>query len=274
MSITEAFILGAVQGATEFLPVSSSGHLAITSALLGVENTSLAFTIILHLGTLLAIVIAYKESVFNLIRSFFMMVGDVFRGKGFGFKEDKYRWYIVLLIVASIPAGIVGVFFGDVIDALFSSVYFVIITLSVTGVILIVGERIGAKAANKNIEDLSPVQAFGVGLFQMCAVLPGISRSGTTTVGGLTFGLKKDEALELSFLMALPAILGSLLLDIKDIIGTVMDLSVSVVGVGFVTSLVVGYFSINFFKKVVKKGSMAIFSIYLWVLSFMLLIIL
>lgn len=273
MSISEALILGIIQGATEFLPVSSSGHLAITSHLLGVENNSLAFTIILHLGTLLAIMIAYKESVWGLIREFFLMMKDLFTGKGFGFKKSKYRWYIVLLIVASIPAGIVGVFFGDIIDSLFSSVYFVVITLSLTGIILVIGEKIGAKAT-KNIEDLSPLQAFGVGIFQMFAVLPGISRSGTTTVGGLTLGLKKDEALELSFLMALPAILGSLLLDIKDVIGTVMDLSIPVVGVGFISSLVVGYFSINFFKKVVKKGSMMVFSVYLWCLSAILLIIL
>ncbi len=273
MSIIEALILGIIQGATEFLPVSSSGHLAITSHLLGVENNSLAFTIILHLGTLLAIMIAYKESIWGLIREFFLMMKDLFTGKGFCLDKSKYRKYIVLLIVASIPAGIVGVFFSDIIDALFSSVYFVVITLSVTGIILIAGEKISSKST-KNIEELTPVQAFGVGLFQMCAVLPGISRSGTTTVGGLTIGLKREEALEFSFLMALPAILGSLLLDIKDILGTVMDLSVPVVGVGFISSLIVGYLSINFFKKVVKKGSMMIFSVYLWCVSAVLLIIL
>ncbi len=273
MSIKEALILGIIQGATEFLPVSSSGHLAITSALLGVENNSLAFSIILHLGTLIAIMIAYKESVWGLIREFFLMTGDVIKGKGFNLKKSKYRTYIPLLIVASVPAGIVGVFFGDLIDSLFSSVYFVIITLSVTGIILIVGEKIGAKAT-KNIEELSPVQAFGVGVFQMFAVLPGISRSGTTTVGGLTLGLKREEALEFSFLMALPAILGSLLLDIKDVIGTVMELSFPVVGIGFISSLIVGYFSIGFFRKVVKKGSMMVFSIYLWCLSAVMLVIL
>lgn len=273
MSIKEALILGIIQGATEFLPVSSSGHLAITSHLLGVENNSLAFSIILHLGTLIAIMVAYRQSVWGLIKEFFLMMGDVFKGRGFCLGKSKYRKYIPLLIVASIPAGIVGVFFGDVIDALFSSVYFVIITLSLTGIILIVGEKIGSKAT-KNIEDLSPMKAFGVGIFQMFAVLPGISRSGTTTVGGLTLGLKREEALEFSFLMALPAILGSLLLDIKDIIGTVMELSLPVVGIGFVSSLIVGYLSIGFFKKVVKQGSMMIFSVYLWCLSAVMLIIL
>lgn len=273
MGIKEALILGIIQGATEFLPVSSSGHLAITSALLGVENNSLAFSIILHFATLIAIMIAYKESVWGLIREFFLMCGDFIKGKGFCMEKSKYRKYIPLIIVASVPAGIVGVFYGDVIDALFSSVYFVIITLSLTGIILITGEKIGAKST-KNIEEISPAKAFGVGLFQMFAVLPGISRSGTTTVGGLFFGLKREEALEFSFLMALPAILGSLLLDIKDVIGTVADLSLPVVGVGFVSSFVVGYLSIGFFKKVVKNGSMMVFSIYLWCLSAVMLIVL
>ena len=173
MSITDALILGIVQGATEFLPVSSSGHLAITAELLGVENNSLAFSIILHLGTLLSIMIAYRESVWGLIREFFLMIKDLFTKKSFCMEKSKYRKYIPLLIVASVPAGIVGVFFGDFIDMLFSSVYFVVITLSVTGIILIVGEKIGQKA-DKNIEQLSLTKAFGVGLFQMFAVLPGI----------------------------------------------------------------------------------------------------
>lgn len=266
MNFFEALLLGVIQGLTEFLPVSSSGHLAVAQWFFGVENSSLTFAIILHLGTFLAIVIAYWRSVVNMIKEFFLMLGDLFRGRGFGFKDHKYRKYIALLVVASIPAGIVGVLFSDYIDSAFSSIYFVCAAFVVTGFILLFGSRL-AKKNNGELSELSYPKAFGVGLFQMCAVLPGISRSGTTTVGGMSMGLKKEDALELSFLMALPAILGSLLLELKDVLGTVADISLPICAVGFFAAFIVGLFSIWLYRKIVINGSTLIFSIYLWVLA-------
>ena len=190
MSIFEAILLGVVQGATEFLPVSSSGHLVIAQTLFGIENSNLAFAIILHLGTFFAIVAAYHTSVFQLIKEFFLMLWDLVRFKGANLKKSKYRYYIVYIIIASIPAGIAGVLFNDQIETAFSSIYIVCVTLFLTGFILLLGERIGRRNQG-HIEKLGPVKSFVVGLFQMCAIMPGISRSVTTMTVVLLMGLKK-----------------------------------------------------------------------------------
>lgn len=270
MSILQAIILGFVQGATEFLPVSSSGHLVIAQTLFGLINNNLAFDIMLHLGTFFAIVVAYHTSVFNLIKEFFLMLFDVIRFKGLNLKKSKYRYYIVYILIATIPATIVGVFFNDYIEAAFSSIYLVSFTLFITGIILFFGEKFG----NKNqgaIEKLGPTRSFIVGLFQMAAIIPGISRSGTTMTGGIFCGLKKEEALEFSFLMALPAILGSVLLNFSDIKG-IMETSMTPIIAGFITAFIIGYLSIKLFNLVVKKGSLLYFSVYCWIVSLLLIV--
>jgi undecaprenyl-diphosphatase len=266
MSLFEAFILGLIQGLTEFLPVSSSGHLVIAQHLFHIEEGNLAFAIILHLGTFLSIVIAYHESVLQMVKEFFLMLYDLVRLKGFGFHKSKYRYYILYVVIASIPAAIVGILFDDYIEAAFSSVFIVSLMFIVTAILLYLGERSGNQ--NKGtIENLGIGKSFFIGLFQMCAITPGLSRSGTTLTGGLFSGLKRDEALEMSFLMALPAILGSLLLEIKDVIEATVSISLPIVAVGFITSLVVGLFSISLFRRIVKQGRMIVFSIYLVILS-------
>ena len=142
-------------------------------------------------------------------------------------------------------------------------------TLFLTGFILLLGERISANN-QKEIQQLGLGKSFLVGLFQMVAILPGISRSGTTMVGGLVCGLKKEEALEFSFLLALPAILGSMLLEMKSIVTMLADISVIPVVCGFLTALIVGYFSIKLFNLIVKKGHLVYFSIYCWTVGLIL----
>lgn len=266
MSILEAFVLGLVQGLAEFLPISSSGHLVIVQALFGIEENNLAFAIILHLGTFFAIVAAYWDTVKNLIIEFFKMLGDLFKGKGLGLKEHKYRRYIIYIIIGCIPAGVVGVLLNDLFEALFSSVLVVCIMLIITGFILMLSEKLSEKN-QLELKDLGYKKSFMVGLFQMCAIMPGLSRSGTTMTGGLVMGLKKDDALEFSFLLALPTILGSVILDLGDIASAIAQISIMPVLVGFVTAMVVGYLSIVLFKKVVKQGSLISFSVYCWVVA-------
>ncbi len=271
MSVLEALISGFVQGATEFLPVSSSGHLVILQTIFGMSDNNLEFAIILHMGTFLAIVAAYHNSVFQLIKEFFLMLFDLIRFKGLNLKKSKYRYYIVYIIIATIPAAVVGFLFDDFISEAFSSIHMVSITLFITGFILLFGEKIGKN--NKGvIEKLGAGKSVIVGLFQMCAILPGISRSGTTMTGGLFCGLKKEDALEFSFLLALPAILGSLILKLKDVIGTVIDTSLLPIAAGFLASLVVGYLSIKLFNLIVKKGSLLYFSVYCWIVSLLLIV--
>ncbi len=271
MSILESIVLGFVQGAAEFLPISSSGHLVIVQALFGITQNNLAFTILLHLATFFAIFAAYYKSVISLIKEFFLMLFDIVTLKGPQLKKSKYRYYIIYIIIATIPAGIAGVLLDSYIESAFSSVLVVSIMLIVTGFVLLLGEKLSALGSQK-IEELGPVKSFLVGLFQMCAIMPGLSRSGTTMTGGIVMGLSKDEALEFSFLLALPTILGSVILKAKDVVAAVQDISIVACLAGFVTALVVGYCSILLFKKIVKKGSLISFSVYCWVLGLLLLL--
>lgn len=271
MTVLEALVSGFVQGATEFLPISSSGHLVILQTIFGMNDNNLEFAIILHMGTFFAIIAAYHNSVFQLIKEFFLMIFDLIRLKGLNLKKSKYRYYIIYIIIATIPAAVVGFLFDDFISEAFSSIHMVSITLFITGFILLFGEKIGKN--NKGvIEKLGAGNSVVVGLFQMCAILPGISRSGTTMTGGLFCGLKKEDALEFSFLLALPAILGSLILKLKDVIGTVVNTSLLSIAVGFFVSLLVGYLSIKLFNLVVKKGSLLYFSVYCWIVSLLLIV--
>ncbi len=261
MSIWEAVILGLVQGAAEFLPISSSGHLVIAEAVFGISGGNLAFTIILHLATFFAVVAAYFETVKNMVIEFFKMLFDLVTFKGLCLDKSKYRRYIIYVIIGCIPAGIVGVLFDDYIETAFSSLLVVGCMLIITGGILILGERVG-KNNTLPLEKCGPLKAFITGLFQMCAVMPGLSRSGTTLTGGLVCGIKREDALEFSFLLSLPATLGSVVLKLGDIGDTLKETSMLSVAAGFVTALVVGCLSIALFKKTVKKGSFMGFAAY------------
>lgn len=271
MTTIQAVILGVIQGLTEFLPVSSSGHLVILQNFMGITEGSLEFTIVLHLGTLVAVFVAYHKSIFMMIKEFFLMLFDIIRFKGAQLDKSKYRRYIWYIIIASVPAGIVGVLFDDIISAVFGSLTVVSITLLITGVLLILGDQLG-RNNEKSIEDIGPLDAFLTGFFQMVAITPGISRSGSTIVGGLLFGLKREEAVEFSFLMSIPAVLGSLLLKVKDIIAIGMSDSLVPLIIGFFCAAVIGYFSIILLNKLVKKGKLYYFSIYCWVLGLSLIV--
>lgn len=271
MTTIQAIILGIIQGLTEFLPVSSSGHLVILQNFMGITEGSLEFTIVLHLGTLLAVVVAYYKSIWNMIKEFFLMIGDLVTLKGANLDKSKYRRYIVYILVASIPAGIVGVLFEDFISEKFGSLIVVAIMLLITGVLLVLGDVLG-KRNTKEIQQLGPKKSFIIGIFQMFAITPGISRSGSTIVGGLLSGLKKEEAVEFSFLMSIPAVLGSLLLKIKDILAIGASTSFTPLIIGFLCAAIIGYFSIVLLNSIVKKGKLYYFSIYCWIIGLALII--
>ena len=266
MSILEAFVLGLIQGAAEFLPISSSGHLVLAQALFGIEENNLAFAILLHLGTFFAIIVAYKETVWGLIREFFLMLADIFKGRGANLDESRYRRYIIYIITGCIPAGVAGVLFDEMFEELFSNVAMVCLMLILTGFVLVYAEKLSRKTTG-SLEELGVGKSFIVGLFQMCAIMPGLSRSGTTMTGGLVAGLKKEDALEFSFLLALPTILGSVVLKLGDLATAIREISLAPVLVGFFTAMTVGYFSIVLFKKTVKKGSLLSFSVYCWLVA-------
>ncbi|QSX08607.1 undecaprenyl-diphosphate phosphatase [Alkalibacter rhizosphaerae] len=272
MNIIDAIFLGILQGLTEFLPVSSSGHLVIAQHFMGINEGNLALNVLLHLGTLVAIVIVYFKSVTSMIIEFFAMMGDLFRERSLSIYKSKYRKYIMLIVMASIPTAIIGLLFDDVFEELFSSIQVVAFTLILTGILLVLGEKLGKKN-QLPIERLTLKQGILVGLFQSLAITPGISRSGSTIVGGLFNGLKKEEATEFSFLISIPAVLGAVVFKGKDILSLdALGMEGTTLGASFLAAVIFGVLAIKLLVKLVRNGKLHYFSYYCWAMSAILLI--
>ena len=262
MTIIKALILGLIQGISEFLPISSSGHLSIAGKLMGFDpeaDSLLSFNILLHVATLAAVFIVYRNDIWEMIKAFFGMCKDIFTGKGLRLKEFLYRRLIVMLVVATIPATVAAFVLGDIIEN--PQLWQIGIFLIITAILLFLSEKLAG--GNTDLEKMSSKRAFGVGCFQALGTLPGISRSGSTIVGGLFCGLDKKTAVRFSFLMSIPAILGALVLDIKDIFtAPSQTLSFLPVAVGMITAALSGYFAIKFLLRLVEKSKLSYFSIY------------
>ena len=262
MSVIKAFIIGLIQGVSEFLPISSSGHLSIAGKLMGMDpeaDNLLSFNILLHVATLAAVFIVYYNDIWEMIKAFFSMIADLFTGKGLKLKQHTYRRLILMLIIATIPATVAAFLFGDVIET--PALWQIGIFLIITALLLFTSEKLaGGKA---EIESMSYKQALGTGLFQALGTLPGISRSGSTIVGGLFSGLDKKTAVRFSFLMSIPAILGALVLDIKDMLSMeTAPLQFFPVATGMLTAGLSGYFAIKFLLRLVEKSKLSYFSYY------------
>lgn len=272
MNIIDAIFLGILQGLTEFLPVSSSGHLVIAQHFMGISEGNLALNVLLHLGTLVAVVIVYFRSVWNMVLAFFGMLKDLIKERCLCVYKSKYRKYIVLIVMASLPTAVAGLILNSLFEELFSSIHVVAFTLILTGILLVLGEKMGKNNADP-IEKLSLKQGFLIGLFQSLAITPGISRSGSTIVGGLLNGLKKEEATEFSFLISIPAVLGAVILEGKDIMG-LGDLGIEpfTLIASFAASVIFGVLAIQLLVKLVRKGKLHYFSYYCWAVSAFLLI--
>ena len=262
MDIIQGIIIGIVQGLTEFLPVSSSAHLVFIQNILGVES-SLAFDTFLHLGTLIAVLWFFRYDIYKMLKSWWLSIGDILQGRFTeGFKEDPYKrlaWYVIL---ATIPVGIVGVLFEDSLDALFAGALYVpAFFLFVTGTILYLSQRM--TSGNINYDNITKKEALFMGLGQACAILPGLSRSGTTIAAGLTIGLDKEFAAKFSFILSIPAIFGAFVLQLKDI-GSAMDANFLPVFLGFIAAIISGYLAIKWMLDLIQNKSLDIFSYYCW----------
>ena len=265
MDILQGIIIGIVQGLTEFLPVSSSAHLVFIQNILGVES-SLAFDTFLHLGTLIAVLWFFRYDIIKMLSAWILSLEDLIQGRfKEGFYSDPYKrlaWYVIL---ATIPVGIVGVLFEDSVDALFSGALYVpAFFLFVTGTILYLSQRMAS--GNINLNNITKKEALWMGLGQACAILPGLSRSGTTIAAGLTIGLDKEFAAKFSFILSIPAILGAFLLQAKDI-GSALDVNFLPVFLGFIASIIAGYLAIKWMLDLIKNRSLDIFAYYCWVVG-------
>ena len=252
MSWLEAMILGLIQGLTEYLPVSSSGHLAIGSALFGIQGEeNLAFTIVVHVATVCStLVILWKE------------IDWIFKGL-FKFQMNEETRYVVNIIISMIPIGIIGVFFKDYVEDIFGSGLLVVgCMLLITALLLTYSYY--AKPRPK--EKISMKDAFIIGLAQACAVLPGLSRSGSTIATGLILGNKKESLAQFSFLMVIPPILGEALLDgmkiVKDASMAGAEISTLSLIVGFLAAFISGCIACKWMINIVKKGKLIYFGIY------------
>lgn len=249
----EAFILGIVQGLTEYLPVSSSGHLAIGAHLFGMSGEeNLTFTVAVHVATVLStVVILWKEIVW--------IFADIFK-----WKWNEGMKYTVNILVSMIPVAIVGLLFKDKVEEIFGS------GLMVVGICLLVTAALLAFsyfARPRQRENISPLHAFIIGIAQALAVLPGLSRSGSTIATGLLLGNKKERLAQFSFLMVIPPILGEALLDVKDmaelgVSQAMAGLSPVALAVGFIAAFVSGCLACQWMVNLVKKGKLIWFAIY------------
>ena len=265
MDIIQGIIIGIVQGLTEFLPVSSSAHLVFIQKILGVQS-SLAFDTFLHLGTLIAVMWFFRYDIYKMILSWLSSIRDILSGRfREGFYSDPYKrlaWYVIL---ATIPVGIVGILFEDSVDSLFAGALYVpAFFLFVTGTILYLSQRMTSGEINYNT--ITKKEALFMGLGQACAILPGLSRSGTTIAAGLTIGLNKEFAAKFSFILSIPAILGAFLLQAKDI-GSAMDANFLPVFLGFIASIIAGYMAIKWMLDLIQNKSLDIFAYYCWVIG-------
>lgn len=270
MTTIQAIILGVIQGLTEFLPVSSSGHLVLFSQLFGVQESSMVFEVMVHVGTLLAVLVVFRSEVWLLINSFFTLLRDPRNAKRHMEEEPGCR-LLVALVIGTVPAVLAALLLKEQIEGLFSSSLLVGFMLLVTGVILYVTDR--HTGAEKELGAISPRDAVLIGLGQAVAMLPGISRSGTTIAAGLLRGLDREGAARFSFLLAIPAILGALVLSLGDLFAGTSEIALGVLGAGFVSAALTGYLAIHLLLDLVKKGRLIWFSYYTWIVGALVIIL-
>ncbi|NIM98470.1 MAG: undecaprenyl-diphosphatase [candidate division Zixibacteria bacterium] len=257
MSLLEAIILGAVQGLTEFLPISSSGHLVLGEFLLKVKFDDISFEVFAHAGTFVSVVVVFRHTIWSMLEAVWSKSKSIFvvGDKSSGSEDWRLFW---LIIAGSIPAGIAGLLLKDQVEFFFASVALVSFMLLFTGTVLLLTQFFGASRKKITLSD-----AFTVGLVQALAMVPGISRSGLTIGTGIFKGLERSKAAEFSFLLSLPAILGASLVELKEVRAqSEVSHNLAIHLVGAATAFVVGYLAIRFLLNMIKKGKFQYFGYY------------
>lgn len=263
MTILDAIIQAIIQGLTEFLPVSSSGHLKLYQTIFGQSVEEGTFMlVILHLGTLVAVCIAFWDTIWALIKEFFRMIGDIFKGKFKWSEMNPDRRMIIMLVISlvllvpfylikeifeNVPLPILGVCF------LFTSVE------------LFFASRV--RDTKKTAGDMTVLDAVVIGLFQCLALFPGVSRSGSTISGGLFRGLEKETAVRYSFVLGIPAILGGCLSELLDLSSGAISVNIPAAAIGFVVAAIVGILAINLVKWLIRSDNFIVFSIYTFIIA-------
>lgn len=264
----DIIILGIIQGIAEFLPISSSAHLIIFREIFGLgsnigSNIELAFDLALHFGTLLAIVIFFFKELWKLLIDGLT--------KGNKTKDGKLFWFLIL---ATIPAGIVGVLFEDVFDSFFrKQLWLIALALIIMGIIIYLVDK--KSKSDKSMKDLKWYQALLIGCAQVFALIPGFSRSGTTITASRALGLDREDSAKFSFYLSIPVVAGATLFSlIKDNTITIISENLMIFGIGILISFIVGLLCISFLLKYIKKNDFKIFMIYRIILGLIVLLML
>lgn len=267
IKILQYVFLGVVQGFTEPIPISSSGHLLIIKELFNFDMLNdMSFEIVVNFGSFLAIVFLYRKEIFKIITDFFSFI----KTKEERYKENyKYAW---LIVIGTIPAGIFGLLFKDKIDSLSDNVKIIGIALLITACALFLIKDMKGK---KEKHEISYFDAFVVGLFQVIALFPGISRSGSTIVGGMTRDFKRETAVNYSFMLYLPISVATMILGVKDLVSSASLSSLILpYTLAMIASMIVTYFSAKWFINIMKKGKLGYFSIYCLVVGVLVILFL
>lgn len=253
LQIYQALIMGMIQGLAEWLPISSSGHLALLHNLFGFQ--SLPFDVFLHLASILAVIIVFWKDIIDMFR----------------LTSLKKSRYLVKIIFAIIPAGLVGYFFKDAVEASFSNLFYVGVFFLISGMIVSSASFFKSTVSRKGKKKVTFLDSIVIGLFQMISVLPGISRSGATISAGLFRGVKKEEAVKFSFLLAVPVVLGAAILELKDGF-SIAGLSWPILAASFVVTFIASLLSIKFLLNVVKQKKFHYFGLYSLAMGLVILI--
>ena len=264
MTFLEAILLGIIQGLTEFLPVSSSGHLVLAQQFLGLKEPLVFFDVMLHVGTLAAVLVVYREAIGKLAIGGLSTLGNsqFWREPRTIFNTSTELKFIWLILLGTIPTGVIAVLFKSELESFFHEVRLVSIMLILTGVILQLPRlrKQDAEDSDDSTDKLKTWHAPLIGIAQGCAITPGISRSGTTISLALFLGIPAKTAAEYSFLLSIPAILGAVVLKIRDVGDTTIPLHI--VGAGMLASFIVGYIALRFLLVVLNRGKFSLFSYY------------
>ncbi len=272
MNAVSSFFLGVVQGLTEFLPVSSSGHLVFFQNLLGFKEPEILFDVSLHLGTLLAVFVFFRADLMQIVLDIKGYLTDLISKKETVSSINKrpHALFALWVIIGTIPTGIIGLLFKDTLESLFGKVHLVGIMIIVTGIILAI-TRLIPKGYMKR-DKIGLITALIVGISQGVAITPGISRSGTTIVCGLLCGMERELAARFSFLLSIPAIIGAMILQLTSHDFHAMQYTPMIIG--FIVSVITGFLALKILMKMVKRGNLSWFAPYCWAIGLMVIFIL
>jgi len=259
--LLKALLIGVIQGLTEFLPVSSSGHLVLAQHYLGIDEPGVIFEVAVHFGTLVSVIIVFWRDIVDILKAFLTLFKG--RRRYMPCEEQQAMRLAILIVVGSVPTAIIGFGFEDFFESLFSSVLFVGGALLVTGALLWLTERV--RRGSRNINQMGVLDALIIGTMQGLAIMPGISRSGSTICTSLLLGLNRETATRYSFLLSIPAVFGASLFKLKDML--------EMVGQGFpwvmlvtatLAAVVAGIVAILLVVQLLKRGKLDLFAYYCW----------